>query len=168
MLASLLSISTLLSAIFAGCLLIVAIVAAGFTYRQLQAQARNTKLERVYALSDRCSDPEFMALMASAQAFFSLGPTAGKKRWRAMANARDKHPRTNILAVLNFLEEIAGEYRDGLLDKTVADRNVALVAVEAWGQAKWFAVWIRKTTGQDEAWKQLQTLADAWPSEPQT
>jgi len=168
MLASLVDISTLLVAIFTGGLLLAAVIAAAFTYVQLKSQARNAKLVRVFALSDRCADPTFMALMTRAQTMFSMfstDPAAGKKYWTDMKDDPGNF-QSNILAVLNFLEEIAGEYRSGLLDRPAANGNVALVAVGAWTQAKGFALWRREESRQDEAWDELEALAREWGKDP--
>jgi len=157
MLASLVGISNLLSAVFTGGLLVVALVAARFTYVQLKTQARNAKLERVYALSDRSTDPAFTAALLDAQRLFSMGPDAGKQLWRAPDSP---NLQSNVLAVLNFLEEMASEYRHDLLDQAVADRSVAALAAASWKEAKWFVLWIRDIADEPDGWAEIQALAD--------
>lgn len=106
-----------------------------------------------------------MAVLHSAQRFFSMESESGKRRWTE-DDKDESNWQANILAVLNFLEEIAGEYRDGLLDRSVADRSVALIAVGAWKQAEWFALWVREMSSQDQAWGELQGLAQEWENRP--
>jgi hypothetical protein len=159
-LASLQGISSLLAAIFTGGLLLVAIVAAWYTRKQLRTQSANAKLARVYALSDRTSDTKFMAAMMTTVRLLNMDSAAGRARWDSR---RFVNSRPDVLAVLNFFEEVAGEYCDGLLDESVADRNVAYLAVNLWTMAdRWFADLVRGTSRQDGSWDQLEKLSKKW------
>ncbi|HWH10037.1 MAG TPA: hypothetical protein VG165_02840 [Solirubrobacteraceae bacterium] len=155
-LASLISVSALFQALFAGGLLVVACVAASYARAQLAEQRAIASRDRVYALVDRCSDLRFVRMMDNAIKFFALGAWDGKARWN---DTKSLTLRLEVVTLLNFCEEVAGEYLDGLLDKSVADRNVAYIAVTVWRDSEWFVQWIRDTSGEQLAWKELENLA---------
>ena len=159
--ASLTSISTLLQAVFTAGLLVVAAVAAGFAYRQLTLQTQVARRERVYALADRTADLEFVVMMNDALTLMRMTPSA---RADALAAPDATQRMLQAITILNFFEEVAGEYLDGLLDKPVANKNVAALAVGVWKDAREFIDWFRDTRQEDAsaAWDRLQTLGNTW------
>jgi hypothetical protein len=75
--------------------------------------------------------------------------------------------RRQATALLNFCEEIAGEYHDDLLDRDVADKNVAYTAASVWRFAEPFVMFLRERTGEQRAWDRLQRFAEGWRPPPE-
>jgi hypothetical protein len=170
--AALGDVGSLLTAIFTGGLVIVAIVAALFAWGQLQssrqiaADERAADLERekrgrVYALVDRTTHLDFVQLNAHAVALFQLDSDLRRTVW--WEDPDRKAIRDSAITLLNFCEEIAGEYLDGLLDREVADSNVAYIAASVWLGARDFVTWFRNRTGEQLAWDRLREFAEQWP-----
>jgi hypothetical protein len=66
--------------------------------------------------------------------------------------------RLDVLSVLNFFEELAGEYNDGLLEEDSAHRTVAYFAIGMWEAAEWFVLWQRATSGEHRFYEQWETM----------
>jgi hypothetical protein len=168
-------VSQLLQAIFTGGLLLIAVVAAGFAWAQLRA-GRQTALEqlraavehekrvRVYELVDRTTHLEFVALASDALAPFPFADVHAMEGW--WRDPQQDNARRCLVTLLNFCEEIAGEYLDGILARSIADKNIAYVAASVWEIVAEFVDWFRKDSGDASAWEQLRGFADTWQRPP--
>jgi hypothetical protein len=70
------------------------------------------------------------------------------------------------MTLLNFCDEIAGEYLDGILDRRIADKNVAYVAESVWETVVDFVKWFSDYADQPRAWDQLREFSATWKLPP--
>jgi hypothetical protein len=173
-------VSALLSTIFTGGLLLVAVVAAVVAWltlrggrrdvaTQIAAQLESDRRRRVYALADRTTQLEFVIESTGALQLFGLEDDTLATWWRD----RPHDPQKELISqqavvLLNFCEEIASEYLDDLLDKEIADKNIGYIAAQTWSAAQPFVEFLRRESREERAWERLQTFATAWtPPEPE-
>ena len=166
--------SILLQAIFTGGLLVTAVGAAWLTWVQLRstretnaeqraAQLQSQERLRVYQLADRTTYLEFIQLMTSALELFRLGDATWQSWWRDRPRDADRETvKQQAVTLLNFCEEIASEYLDELLDREIADKNVAYLAASVWSEAWEFVYFLRGVTHEDRAWERLEDFAGQW------
>lgn len=167
-------VSQLLQAIFTGGLLIAALAAAAAAWAQLgrgqkavatqiAAQLDNDRRLRAHSFADRTTTVEFVALMSEALKLFRLDEDTWRKWWSDRDLKRENEVlRQQAVVVLNFCEAIAGEYLDGLLDKKVADKDIAYVAKSIWLAAERFVKFYRCETNEQRAWDRLEAFAKQW------
>ena len=169
-------VSQQLQTVFTGGLLVATIAAVIAAWRQLgreqkaaaaqvEERLKNERRQRVHNLTDRTTTVEFIGLMSQALKVFRGNEDAWRESWGDRAlNAEGEMLRRQlaVLAVLNFFEEIAGEYVDGLLDKEVADKNLAYVATSMWKASERFVKFYRCETKEKRAWDRLEAFANAW------
>ncbi len=173
-------ISALLSTIFTGGLLLVAVVAAVVAWltlrtgrraaaSQIAAQLEGDRRRRVYALADRTTRLEFVVESTGALQLFGLDDAALETWWRDRPNDPKKELISQqAVVLLNFCEEIASEYLDDLLDKEIADKNIGYIAAQTWIAAEPFVRFLRRKSHEQRAWERLQIFATAWtPPEPE-
>jgi hypothetical protein len=153
-------VSQLMQAVFTAGLLLIAGVAAGVAWAQLKAGRQAEKLHRVYGLVDRTTHLEFVALTSDALAPFPFADNEAMKRW--WHDPDNELARRSLVTLLNFFEEMAGEYLDGLLDLRIADRGIAYVAASVWQTVADFVAWFSDDTGETRAWDRLREFAEGW------
>ncbi len=97
----------------------------------------------MYEHLSRFYSRDFTELSTDLQTFlrsFASDPSKGRAEWEAM----DPHAMARMLTVLNFYELIATEYNARFLDRDVANRHLAYIAVAMWEAAREFIGWLRK------------------------
>ncbi len=179
--AALGDVSQLFQAVFTAGLLLVAVAAVIVAGAQLgsgrkavadqiAADLESQRRVRVYRLADRTTRFEFVVLMSGALSLFRLDHSTWEKWWRDRPlNPENEVVKQQAVVVLNFCEEIASEYLDGLLAKNVADKNVAYIATSIWRAAEPFVKFLRDETDEHRAWNRLEVFATEWrPPEPET
>jgi hypothetical protein len=140
--------ATLLGALATLGLLIAAVWAGWKAARgvseQIKEQRRIQRRARVFDLQSRFSASDFIAMNAEAVAMmeaFAADPSTAAMRWERMSNVRT----LRVLAVLNFYELVATEYNSGVLERDVADPNLAYTVVATWDAAEAFLTYLRRT-----------------------
>jgi hypothetical protein len=75
---------------------------------------------------------------------------------------RNEDARRCLVTLLNFCDEVAGEYLRGILERRIADKNIACVAVSVWATVAEFVERFTKDTGKTRAWNRLKEFAAKW------
>jgi hypothetical protein len=123
--------------------------------KQIDEQRAIELRRRVYDHLSRFYSGDFTELNADLQKLlrsFESDPSKGQAAWKAM----DDHAKARILTVLNFYELVATEYNAEFLDRDVANRHLAYIAVAMWEAARKFIAWLReKDSAYFQDWERL-------------
>lgn len=156
-----------ISAIAASGTLVVTAGALVFARETIRSGRRNTedqiadtiareRRQRVEHYLERLNRVEFLPLLA--ETFDLLSAPLGEReaalaRWRAggtLAGLR-------VGAVLNFFEEVAGQFNAGALDTMAAQRELVPTAARYWELAEWFVA--RQRAHQPSAFSEWERMA---------
>jgi len=128
--------------------------ALAFAYVQIRDVRRATQDERdreqrrdcrnrVDYYQERLTSAEFRPLVADAVRLFGT-PHAQRAAAFADWSGGDLERQLDTLAFLNFFEEVAGQYRAGLLDRAAARRIIVPTATRYWESGGWFIDELRR------------------------
>jgi hypothetical protein len=110
--------------------------------RQIRTQRTLEARRRVFDLQSTFHAREFVEMSAKLVTLvgqFSSDRTAGEAVWKAMPDL----DRMTVIAVLNFYELVASEYNANLLDRKVADMNLAYTVVGMWDYVRKLVTYLR-------------------------
>jgi hypothetical protein len=166
------SVAEWITAIAAGVGLIVALA----TILHSRQVARRSA---AYQYVAQLGTPEFRALEAEAGAFFSckepppgttledwqkLGQRERERRqwarWEDLFASWTLQDRTKVLTILalpNQLEDVAGAYNLGLIDRTIVKTHIEYLVEDFWSKADWWLGEIRRDPN-DNAYQDLAMM----------
>lgn len=125
------------------------------TQRQLDDALGRERRARVDQYLARLTATDFRPAVADAVDLFAVAPAERERAWRAW-NARSTDEKLKTLAFLNFFEEVAGQYQDGLLDREAARHVIAPTAVRYWEAGDWFIARLKER--QPSAFSQWEAM----------
>ena len=113
--------------------------------KQLREARERECRERVDFYHARLNHVDFLPILSEAVDLLATRPDHQEKAMAAL-RAGDTERRLRIIAVLNFFEELAGQYRDGLLDHEAADHILVPTLQQYWAFGdNWFIARVRAT-----------------------
>lgn len=114
----------------------LALLGAIWTIRQADASSRRTLTA---AYSARWDHPDLLEARVVASNFLRLDGTDEDARWgewnKELLGAAKS---IQVMAILNFWEEVASAYNEGLLDDVWFRSNLAWTLEDNWDRAAWF------------------------------
>jgi hypothetical protein len=113
---------------------------------QLVAQQKTEARRRVSEHRLAFSDRNFVRMQTEAERFLMLAG-AGAGDWSQAWAAKKDSEKFRITAAMNFYETLASDYNapdQGVLDREMANRELAYVASARWVVAKPFVYWLRE------------------------
>lgn len=138
-------------------ILVSAVWAAFYGVRnQIEQQRAIERRRRVYEHQAALNGRDFAEMTAEAVQFFELfrrGAATAVPSWQKSLIA----VKMRVIAVLNFYELVASEYNAALLDRDIANPNLAYAAVSIWDRAEPFIAQLRREGGEAgfEQWKEM-------------
>lgn len=123
---------------------------------QIEQQRTIERRRRVYDHQAALNSREFAEMTAEAVQFFELfrsNAASAVPSWQKSLIA----VKMRVIAVLNFYELVASEYNAALLDRDLANPNLAYATVEIWDRAHPFVAHLRHEGGGAgfEQWKAM-------------
>jgi hypothetical protein len=106
-----------------------------WTLSHADATARRTLTAEYRA---RWDHPDLLEARVVAAEFLDLENTDEDKRWRERMTAMTMEKRVQLMAILNYWEEVASAYNQGLLDNEWFRTDLAWQLEHNWNRAKWF------------------------------
>lgn len=124
--------------------------------KQIDAQRTIESRRRVFDLQSRLHSQEYVEM--ATRLFwvirkFDADTSAAESYWK---NTMSDGQRMVVLAVLNFYELVALEYNAKILDREVANPNLAYAALVIWGRAQGLIAYLRR--GDPAAFEELRVL----------
>ncbi len=98
---------------------------------------------RVEQYLARLNHPDFLPIVAVAQDFLIGTPATERRRPMRELLPDGTLARLQILAFMNFFEEVSDQYLAGMLDEQAAERMLASSLETWWEHAQWFVVRVR-------------------------
>jgi hypothetical protein len=123
----------------------LALIGAIWTIRQADASSRRALTA---AYSARWDHPELLEARVITSDFLRLDGTEEDARWEEWNKELLGAAKSiQILAILNFWEEVASAFNEGLLDDVWFRSNLAWTLEDNWDRAAWF---IRRYRHEDK------------------
>jgi hypothetical protein len=113
----------------------LALVGAVWTLDHADRLARRARTAEYRA---RWDHPEFLDTRVAAAEFLSSSEKSGDERWDEWLSTMDAKHRLQVMAVLNYWEEVASAYNQDLLDGAWFRTDLAWQLEHNWGRAGWF------------------------------
>lgn len=122
----------------------VALLALGGATAQVLTTRSATRQTLTYNYTDRFSDPALIPFRVKTIDLFALDGHSEDERWRIVSRW-PLEERIAALVLPNLVEELAGMYNQGLLNKEIAKDYFGFTASDLWNSGWWYISRSRET-----------------------
>lgn len=149
----------ILGAFFSGRAVAVTTEAMERTREATLKLSQETKRVRALDVGRRWNDPNMFHVRDACRVLFDM---EASKKAEILALAREKT--TNLIHMLNFLEEMAIQISADIADETILKEQFGGIVALSWARLEEWICEHRKLRGRPKQWMCLQTLAQKWNS----